>query len=127
MNTPDPKSNDLHSDPGIPNLMHWLNTVADAFELPRSVVMPRPLLEVSKDVAHTVLRPGAPTSTYLMGVSMGLALAEYRHAAQPSTEEAEEHVMEARMRELAAQLKHLAAGHTDQAERDIKGPDGEGH
>lgn len=126
MTTPDPKSDDLHSDPGIPELMRWLNTVSDAFELPRSVVMPRPLLEVSKEVAHTVLRPGAPTSTYLVGVSIGLALAEYRHTPHPSNE-VEEHVMATRMRELAAQLQHLAAGHTDQGERDTNGLDSEEH
>ena len=59
----------------IPGLADWLDAVAGELGLPASVVLPGPLLDVARDVAHGVLRPGAPTSTYLIGVAVGLQLA----------------------------------------------------
>lgn len=59
----------------IPGLADWLDAVAGELGLPASVVLPGPLLDVARDVAHGVLRPGAPTSTYLIGVATGLQLA----------------------------------------------------
>ncbi|GAA1662054.1 hypothetical protein GCM10009791_06430 [Citricoccus zhacaiensis] len=59
----------------IPGLADWLDAVAAELGLPASVVLPGPLLDVARDVAHGVLRPGAPTSTYLIGVATGLQLA----------------------------------------------------
>ena len=38
----------------------------DAAEVPTKVV-----LDLAKDVAHGVLRPGAPVTAYLMGVAVG--------------------------------------------------------
>jgi hypothetical protein len=38
----------------------------DPAELPAPVV-----LELARDVAHQVLRPGAPLTTYLLGVAVG--------------------------------------------------------
>lgn len=59
----------------IPGLADWLDAVAEELGLPASVVLPGPLLDVARDVAHGALRPGAPTSTYLIGVATGLQLA----------------------------------------------------
>ncbi|MEW1981474.1 NTP transferase domain-containing protein [Citricoccus sp. NPDC079358] len=64
---------DIQQD--IPGLADWLDAVAGELGLPASVVLPGPLLDVARDVAHGVLRPGAPTSTYLIGVATGLQLA----------------------------------------------------
>lgn len=59
---------------GIPGLDAWLHTVARELGLPPSVVVPGPLLDVARDVAHGVIRPGAPTTTYLIGIAVGRAL-----------------------------------------------------
>jgi hypothetical protein len=64
------------NDEGIPGLRPWLETVAEDLRLPASVVVPGPLLDVARDVAHGVIRPGAPTTTYLIGVAVGLQLAK---------------------------------------------------
>ncbi|REE02842.1 NTP transferase domain-containing protein [Citricoccus nitrophenolicus] len=64
---------DIQQD--IPGLADWLDAVAGELGLPDSVVLPGPLLDVARDVAHGVLRPGAPTSTYLIGVAVGQQLA----------------------------------------------------
>ncbi|GAA1119548.1 NTP transferase domain-containing protein [Citricoccus alkalitolerans] len=64
---------DIQQD--IPGLADWLDAVAGELGLPASVVLPGPLLDVARDVAHGVLRPGAPTSTYLIGVAVGQQLA----------------------------------------------------
>ncbi|MFB9070049.1 DUF6457 domain-containing protein [Citricoccus parietis] len=63
------------SQQDIPGLADWLDAVAGELGLPASIVLPGPLLDVARDVAHGVLRPGAPTSTYLIGVATGLQLA----------------------------------------------------
>jgi hypothetical protein len=49
----------------------WITAAAaelglDAAEIPVGLV-----LDVARDVAHQVLRPGAPVSAYLMGVAVG--------------------------------------------------------
>ncbi|GAA4778990.1 DUF6457 domain-containing protein [Citricoccus nitrophenolicus] len=62
-------------DQEIPGLRDWLDSVAEDLHLPSSVVVPGPLLDVARDVAHGILRPGAPTTTYLIGVAVGLQLA----------------------------------------------------
>lgn len=62
-------------DQEIPELRDWLESVAEDLHLPSSVVVPGPLLDVARDVAHGIIRPGAPTTTYLIGVAVGLQLA----------------------------------------------------
>ncbi|NUL48900.1 hypothetical protein F7P69_27410 [Cellulosimicrobium funkei] len=62
-------------DQDIPGLRDWLESVAEDLQLPPSVVVPGPLLDVARDVAHGIIRPGAPTTTYLIGVAVGLQLA----------------------------------------------------
>ncbi|WP_413543373.1 DUF6457 domain-containing protein [Citricoccus nitrophenolicus] len=62
-------------DQEIPGLRDWLEDVAEDLHLPTSVVVPGPLLDVARDVAHGIIRPGAPTTTYLIGVAVGLQLA----------------------------------------------------
>lgn len=64
-----------HHQQDIPGLADWLAAVAEDLGVPASAVLPGPLLDVARDVAHGVLRPGAPTSTYLIGVAVGLQLA----------------------------------------------------
>ncbi|WP_313816930.1 DUF6457 domain-containing protein [Citricoccus sp.] len=71
-----------HHQQDIPGLAAWLDVVAGELGLPASVVLPDPVLDVARDVAHGVLRPGAPTSTYLIGVAVGLQLAGQERTAE---------------------------------------------
>jgi hypothetical protein len=49
----------------------WLAAVCDELGLePADVSVPL-VLDVARDVAHHVLRPGAPVTTYLLGVAVG--------------------------------------------------------
>ncbi len=61
---------------GIPGLEPWLHAAARTLDLPESAVVTRPLLDMARDVAHGVIRPGAPTTTYLIGLVVGRALAD---------------------------------------------------
>lgn len=60
---------------GIPGLREWMSAVVTELDLPEDVIVPAPLLDTARDVANGVLRPGAPMSTYLIGVALGLQLA----------------------------------------------------
>ncbi len=53
------------------------------------------ILEVAKDAAHSVTRPAAPVTTYLLGVVAGVA-----HAASADADEAVR-IAARRVRELA--------------------------
>lgn len=64
------------TDQQLPNLEEWLNRVAEELDLPGDVVVPGPILAMTKDVAHGIVRPGAPTSSFLVGVALGRQLAE---------------------------------------------------
>ena len=72
------------------NLHDWIDELCDALdiehEFDESLV-----LDVARDVAHNVLRPGAPISTYLLGYAAAV------HGADP-----------ARMEELAGRASRLA-------------------
>ncbi|MFC7402583.1 NTP transferase domain-containing protein [Citricoccus sp. GCM10030269] len=70
-----PQERGTMAEQEIPGLRVWLETVATELDLPESVVVPGPLLDVARDVARGVVRPGAPTTTYLVGVAVGLQLA----------------------------------------------------
>lgn len=85
-------------------LRDWLEAVARELDLPTEVVLPGPLLDVAKDVARGVVRPGAPTSTYLIGVALGLQLA---HEADPAEPDADD--VRARLDGLTARVQQLAA------------------
>lgn len=87
---------------GIPGLDPWLNTVARDLGLPPSVVVPGPLLDVARDVARGVIRPGAPTTTYLIGIAVGRALSEGRRSPAETAE---------LVGRLSARVQELALGH----------------
>lgn len=62
-------------DNEVPGLQEWMAAVVAELGLPEDVVVPSPLLDTARDVANNVVRPGAPMSTYLIGVALGLQLA----------------------------------------------------
>jgi hypothetical protein len=81
-----------------PDLTQWLLAVCAELAVPPTVVTdPQVLLDVARDVAHGVLRPAAPLTTYVVGVAVGLALASGRDA-------------DAALREAAADASRLANG-----------------
>ena len=49
----------------------WIEAAARELGLDPGVIQPKQVLDVARDVAHQVIRPGAPVSTYLMGVAVG--------------------------------------------------------
>jgi hypothetical protein len=49
----------------------WVEAAARELGLEPGVIEPGQVLDVARDVAHQVLRPGAPVTTYLMGVAVG--------------------------------------------------------
>jgi hypothetical protein len=48
----------------------WTNALTDVLALPKDVDA-RAVLDLARDVAHTVERPAAPITTYLVGVAVG--------------------------------------------------------
>ena len=49
----------------------WVAAAAKELGLDPGEVPVKQVLDVARDVAHGVLRPGAPVTTYLMGVAVG--------------------------------------------------------
>jgi hypothetical protein len=49
----------------------WVRAAIDELGLRPEDDQTRQILEVARDVAHQVLRPGAPVTAYLMGVAVG--------------------------------------------------------
>jgi hypothetical protein len=49
----------------------WVVAAAGELGLKPDDVQPSAVLEVARDVAHQVLRPGAPVTAYLMGIAVG--------------------------------------------------------
>jgi hypothetical protein len=49
----------------------WIEAASAELGLAPGDVMAKEVLDVARDVAHQVLRPGAPVSAYLMGVAVG--------------------------------------------------------
>ena len=49
----------------------WIEAASRELGLEAGVIQPKQVLDVARDVAHQVLRPGAPVTTYLMGVAVG--------------------------------------------------------
>ncbi|QCU78287.1 hypothetical protein E7744_08985 [Citricoccus sp. SGAir0253] len=107
-------------DNEIPGLRAWMAAVVAELGLPGEVIVPGPLLDTARDVATHVVRPGAPMSTYLIGVALGLQLAE-AGAASPADStprdgtpagadrpDAGRPDTERRVRELAARVQDLA-------------------
>ncbi len=91
------------TDQELPDLVEWLEMVADELDLPRDVVVPGPILKMTKDVAHGIVRPGAPTSSYLVGVALGLRLAAQSNSAEAAVPAEEQ------LKELSEQIRELVA------------------
>jgi hypothetical protein len=49
----------------------WIVAAAAELGVDAGEVEPKLTLDVARDVAHQVLRPGAPVTTYLMGIAVG--------------------------------------------------------
>ena len=49
----------------------WIAAACSEIGLQPGDVDAKAVLEVARDVAHQVLRPGAPVTAYLMGVAVG--------------------------------------------------------
>ena len=49
----------------------WVAAAARELGLEPGDVQTKAVLDVARDVAHQVLRPGAPVTAYLMGVAVG--------------------------------------------------------
>ena len=49
----------------------WVAAAAEDLGLTAEDVQVKRVLDVSRDVAHHVLRPGAPVTAYLMGLAVG--------------------------------------------------------
>ena len=81
-------------------LNDWLDAVAHEFALDPNAISIVTLLNVAKDVAHSVARPAAPLSTFLMGIALGRATA----AGTEGSAEARD-----QMEALADRLTQLAA------------------
>lgn len=91
------------TDQHLPNLTEWLEMVAVELDLPADVVAPGPILDMTKDVAHGIVRPGAPTSSYLVGVALGLHLAAQSEAGEDAVP------AEDQLKELSEQVRDLVA------------------
>ncbi|WIB33242.1 MULTISPECIES: DUF6457 domain-containing protein [unclassified Curtobacterium] len=53
----------------------WAGRVAEALELPASVVDIGAVLDLARDTAHGVTRAAAPLTAYLVGVAVGRGMA----------------------------------------------------
>jgi Domain of unknown function (DUF6457) len=49
----------------------WIAAASAELGLEPGDVQAKAVLDVARDVAHQVLRPGAPVTTYLLGVAVG--------------------------------------------------------
>ncbi|PTA46472.1 DUF6457 domain-containing protein [Micromonospora sp. RP3T] len=49
----------------------WVTAACAELELDPTEVPVSAVLDVARDVAHQVVRPGAPVSAYLLGVAVG--------------------------------------------------------
>lgn len=49
----------------------WIEAASEELGLSAADVPVKAVLDVARDVAHNVVRPGAPVSAYLMGVAVG--------------------------------------------------------
>ncbi|MGC4894227.1 DUF6457 domain-containing protein [Micromonospora sp. DT31] len=49
----------------------WVTAVCAELELDRAEVPVSTVLDVARDVAHQVARPGAPVTAYLLGLAVG--------------------------------------------------------
>ena len=67
-------------------LATWIRHVCTVLELPTEVAEHEQLLlDVARDVAHNVLRPAAPLTTFLVGLAAGRAGATRADIEQTAT------------------------------------------
>lgn len=52
-------------------LQRWIAAAGAELGVPPADVPATVVLDVARDVAHNVLRPGAPLTAYLMGLAVG--------------------------------------------------------
>ncbi|WP_062517297.1 DUF6457 domain-containing protein [Demequina gelatinilytica] len=57
------------------NLERWVAALVDELGLELGAVDVQALLDVARDAAHSVVRPAAPLSTFLVGYAAGLRAA----------------------------------------------------
>ncbi|WP_236008529.1 DUF6457 domain-containing protein [Actinomadura physcomitrii] len=69
-------------------LEDWMSAVCDELGLERGDIDRDLVLDLARDVAHGVARPGAPLTAYLLGLAVGRG-APARDAAARLTEMAE--------------------------------------
>jgi hypothetical protein len=55
----------------VNELDSWVEAACAELGLQPDDVQPAAVLDMARDVAHQVLRPGAPVTAYLMGVAVG--------------------------------------------------------
>jgi hypothetical protein len=87
-------------------LAAWLLRVAHELNLDSQAISTTDLLEVARDVAHNQVRPGAPTSTYLIGYAVGLWEQQLRSEGTAVTE----HERAQKVHELSIRIQQLAVG-----------------
>ncbi|MDI3330618.1 MAG: NTP transferase domain-containing protein [Micrococcus sp.] len=93
----------------VTGLREWMTAVVTELGLPEDVIVPEPLLDTARDVAYGVLRPGAPMSTYLIGVALGLQLAGADSGAGTGTHTGTDADTAQRIRELTDRVRDLAS------------------
>jgi hypothetical protein len=93
------------------NLHDWIDELCDVLDLDAEVDEGL-VLDLARVVAHSVARPGAPVTAYLLGLAAG------RADASPEDVEA----MAERVRALAESWDR-PAGAVDDDERDVEVPD----
>ena len=54
------------------NLKSWVDELSAALGIDRAAVDVDRVLEIARDAAHSVARPAAPVTTYLVGLAVGL-------------------------------------------------------
>lgn len=52
-------------------MQEWLAAACAELDLPAGEVPVPVVLDLARDVAHNVLRPGAPVTAYLLGLAVG--------------------------------------------------------
>ncbi|MBG0560635.1 DUF6457 domain-containing protein [Actinoplanes aureus] len=62
----------------------WIAAAGAELGVSPDEVPAKELLDVARDVAHNVLRPGAPVTAYLMGLAVGRGLAPAEASAKIS-------------------------------------------
>jgi hypothetical protein len=89
-------------------LARWVATVLDEFGLAVDAdQVTRVVLDLARDVAHSVDRPAAPVTAYLLGIAAGQAA-----AAEPGAgpDQATAQVTEQATEQTAARIRRLLQG-----------------